>query len=133
MYLDIEYRVNARIELTQLGRLFKQEPWTFGRSANGMAKMLEHTAIHITAWDGHRLVGFARAITDTVYRALIDDVIVDGDYQRQGIGSGLMKRIACELRDVEEVFLSCGDPVVPFYERLGYVRMHNPHMEWKRE
>jgi GNAT superfamily N-acetyltransferase len=133
MYLGIEYRVNARIELTQLGRLFKQEPWTFGRSANDMAKMLEHTALHISAWDGPRLVGFARAVTDTVYRALIDDVIVDAGYQRQGIGTELMKRIACELRDVEEVFLGCGDPVVPFYERLGYVRMHNPHMEWKRE
>lgn len=131
--MAIEYRVNTCIDLAELGRLFEQEPWTHGRSASGMAKMLEHTALHISAWDGQRLVGFARAVTDNVYRALIDDVIVDEGYQRQGIGTELMRQLACELRDVEEVWLSCGDPVVSFYERLGYVRMHNPHMEWKRE
>jgi len=129
----IEYRVNAHIEPEELSMLFEQQPWTAGRSAGGMSRMLEHTALHISAWDGSRLVGFARAVTDMVYRALIDDVIVDGDSQRQGVGTELMTRMACELRDVEKVFLSCGDPVVPFYERLGYVRMYNPHMEWKRE
>ena len=35
--MTIEYRLNACIDLTQLGRLFKQAPWASGRSASGMA------------------------------------------------------------------------------------------------
>ena len=131
--MAIEYRLNARVGLDELSLLFRQQPWTCDRSAAGIATMLAHSALHVSAWDGHQLVGFARAVSDSVYRALIDDVIVDRDYQRQGIGSRLMSHICAELSEVEMVFLTCGDPVVPFYERTGFVQMNNRHMEWRRD
>ena len=129
--MSVEYRVNAPIDPDQLLPLYAQASWASNRTAAGIAAMLAHTFIHISAWNGPRLVAFARAVTDTVYRAVVDDVIVDVDHRGQGIGTELMARLGHELRHVEEVFLGCGDPVVSFYERVGYARADHPYM--KRE
>jgi predicted GNAT family N-acyltransferase len=91
--------------------------------------MLTHTFIHVTAWHNGRLVGFARAITDTVYRAVVDDVVVDAALRGRGVGTQLMKTIGVELSDVEMVILSCVPGVIPFYETVGYKRFRGPIME----
>ena len=33
-----------------------------------------------------KLIGFGRAITEGVYRALIDDIIIDAAYRKKGLG-----------------------------------------------
>ena len=91
--------------------------------------MIKHTAIHLSAWHDGRLVGFARAITDTIYRAVIDDVVVDTAHRGRGIGSQLMNRLGAELSDVEEVFFGCDTSEVPFYEKHGYEQAHHPYMK----
>ena len=95
--------------------------------------MLEGTSLTLGAWEGDRLVGFARAMTDGIYRALIDDVIVDGSKRGMGIGSELMRRLSGKLADVEEVFLRCGEGVVPFYERHDFERSKGVVMDLKRD
>ena len=82
--MAIDYRVNAHIDLEQLGRLFRQQPWTCDRTAARVARMLEHTALHVSAYDGRLLVGFARAVTDRVYRAIIDDVVATTWFEGAG-------------------------------------------------
>ena len=84
--------------------------------------MLEATPIALAAWENGRLIGFVRAITDGLYRALIDDVVVDESQRGNGIGSELMQRLLARLESVEEIFLRCGPNVVPFYERHGFQR-----------
>lgn len=85
--------------------------------------MLEATPIKLGAWQGDRLVGFARVLTDGLYRALIDDVIVDASLRGQNLGSRMMQRLAERLAGVEEIFLRCEPDMAPFYERLGYQRV----------
>ena len=116
----ISYRVNAKINPVQLCQLFEQTSWADGRLPADVEKMLEHTAFHVSAWDNGRLIGFVRSITDTVYRALVDDVIVDAAYRGKGIGTELIQRIDSELENIDEVFLGCGDDVAAFYRRFGY-------------
>jgi len=110
------------ISAAQLQPLLQQTSWAKGRSIDGIQTMLEGTAIVLGAWEDDRLIGFARAITDSTYRALIDDVVIDTPKRGQGIGSSLMHQLVKRLTEmeVEEVFLRCGDQVVPFYQRLGF-------------
>ena len=96
-----------------------------------MTRMLEHTPLQVTAWDGDRLVGFARSLTDGVYRALVDDVIVDESVRGQGVGKALVTALTNELADVDEVFLGCDEKVRPFYESLGWRPDDSPGMSWK--
>lgn len=48
--------------------------------------------MNIGAWDGERLVGAARVLTDGYLFSTVPDLIVDPAYRRRGIGRALMTR-----------------------------------------
>jgi ribosomal protein S18 acetylase RimI-like enzyme len=84
--------------------------------------MLAHTSFVFTAWDGPLLVGFARVLTDHVYRATLWDVVVDAPYQGRGVGEGLVAYVLDHpvLSRVEKFWLNTRDKQ-KFYERFGFV------------
>jgi ribosomal protein S18 acetylase RimI-like enzyme len=47
---------------------------------------------NIGAWEGERLVGAVRVLTDGYFFATVPEILVDPDYQRRGIGRELMFR-----------------------------------------
>lgn len=130
--MDIKFAVDAEIKPAELVNLFRQTDWASGRLPEGVARMIEHTTLHVSAWHAGRLVGFVRAITDMIYRAVIDDLVVDKAYRGRTIGSQLMERLGKELADVEEVFFSCDASVVPFYEKHGYEQTDTAYMKRSR-
>ncbi|WP_447978784.1 GNAT family N-acetyltransferase [Candidatus Nitrospira bockiana] len=115
-----------------LMRLYAQAPWAQSRTIQGARDMLQHTDIVITAWDGQKLVGFGRVLTDYVYRASIWDVIVDKEYQGQDIGTHIMQRILAhpDLQRVELFWLCTRSPA--FYEKLGFSAKEQTGMVWAR-
>ena len=129
----VNYSFDRQIEPEQLVNLLRQAGWAKHRSLEGVGRMLEGTFLTLGAWEGDRLVGFARAMTDGIYRALIDDVIVEESRRGEGIGSELMRRLIGKLAGVEEVFLRCGEGVVPFYERNRFERFKGVVMDLKRD
>jgi ribosomal protein S18 acetylase RimI-like enzyme len=116
----------------QLLKLFHQAPWAKDRTLGDARDMLRHTDLVLCAWDGERLVGFGRVLTDFVYRATIWDVIVDRAYQTQGIGTELVQRILSHprLRKVELFWLCTRRP--GFYEKLGFSSKEQTGMVWSR-
>ena len=107
----------------QLQALYDHAPWAKGRSLDGIQRMLENTDYVFSAWDGPRLVGFARVLTDRIYRATLWDVVVHPDYQGRGVGESLMKTILSHpvLSGVDKFWLNTRDKQA-FYERFGFVR-----------
>jgi GNAT superfamily N-acetyltransferase len=69
------------------------------------------------------IVGMARLITDGT-QVLIMDVVVQPDYQKQGIGKGLMERIREYIEKMDYhrmlVNLLTDNTKIGFYEKLGY-------------
>lgn|SRR3990167_833434 len=120
--MDITYREGGALDIDQLLRLYEQAPWARGRTKDGVATMLAHTDYFFTAWDGPRLVAFARVLTDRVYRATLWDVVVDAEYQGRGVGEALMGIILSHpvLSTVEKFWLNTRDKQ-KFYERFGFV------------
>jgi ribosomal protein S18 acetylase RimI-like enzyme len=47
---------------------------------------------NIGAWDGERLVGAVRLLSDGYFWWVVTDIVVDPDYRRRGIGRELMAR-----------------------------------------
>ena len=74
----------------------------------------------VGAWDGERLVGFARALSDGHFHAYIEDVMVHPNYRRQGIADRLLRRLVDALADVDTLTLFCGADLVPLYERHNF-------------
>ncbi len=70
------------------------------------------------------VVGFATAITDHRFAAYIPLVEVLPEYQGRGIGSQMVQTLLERLRCCYMVDLVCDEDVVPFYERLGGIRLN---------
>lgn len=64
--------------------------------------MFEKASLVLTAWNGARLVGIARVLTDGVMYSFICDLAVEPDVQGLGIGKRLIKGVMdrCEGTDV---------------------------------
>jgi ribosomal protein S18 acetylase RimI-like enzyme len=128
----VTFSEKKSLQPEQLMTLFQQAPWAKGRTLNDARDMLRHTDVALCAWDGDRLVGFGRVLTDFVYRATIWDVIVDEAYQKQGIGAEIVQRILHHprLKKVELFWLCTRRP--GFYEKLGFSSKEQTGMVWNR-
>ncbi len=121
--MGIEIREGYPVEPEDLQALFEHAPWARGRTVKEIRIMLENTDYHFSAWDGQRLVGFARVLTDRIYRATLWDVVVHPDYQKRGVGEELMNRVLSHpvLSRVDKFWLNTRDKS-RFYEKFGFVR-----------
>lgn len=77
---------------------------------------LERT-INITAYDGDQLVGCLRILTDGCFFGTITEILVLPEYQRQGIGSRLL-RLAREHTPTR-LYFGAQPGVETFYEKNG--------------
>jgi ribosomal protein S18 acetylase RimI-like enzyme len=84
-----------------------------------MEQMLRHANLVVTAWDGSRLVGVARSLSDFAYCTYLSDLAVDIDYQRQGIGRELV-RLTREAGGRASVLLFAAPKAVDYYPRIGF-------------
>ncbi len=112
----------GNVDLDQLQDLFKQAAfWAVDRQREDLELALAHSHPVITAWDGARLVGFARATSDGVYRATIWDVVIHPDYQGVGLGRKLVQTVLSHphMYRVERVYLMTTYNQA-FYERIGF-------------
>lgn len=124
-WIVTEWKVieGPEIDLEQLRRLYAFAPWSKGREADEIKRMIENTDYVFSVWEGKTLVGIARILTDKVYRATLWDVIVHPEHQGQGVGESLMRAILSHpvLSRVEKFWLNTRDKQ-SFYERFGFVR-----------
>ncbi len=107
------------IEPQEVRALYESVGWWPERGEHELATVLS-SDLAIGAWDGERLIAFARVISDHHFHAYIDDVVVHPDYQRQGIGHQLLARLLEELQHIETITLFCKPDLVAFYEQLGF-------------
>jgi len=103
-----------------LQHLFQQTTWAKTRDLHKIQQMLDNTELKLGVWDNDKLVGFARVVTDDVYRAWIEDIVVDADYRKTGIGSHIVQKLLTRLEHVELIILDCEASLVPFYQRYQF-------------
>ncbi|WP_218081587.1 GNAT family N-acetyltransferase [Anthocerotibacter panamensis] len=112
----------AELDLLQLQKLMElTAPWAGGRALEGLEQMVQASDPVLHLWDGDFLVAFGRATSDSVYRAVLWDVMVHPRYQGKGIGRFLVTTLLDhpQLRGVEKIYLFTTHQQ-GFYERLGF-------------
>ena len=132
-----EERVSAEeyiefLKRTDLGSQYPKE-----RFDERIRKLVKNVTISLTArHDDGQLVGTLFGLTDYCYWLYVTDLGVDRAYERQGIGSTLMRKahaLAGGEKDIA-MYLIANDKAVPFYEKIGMtfsddVMQYN-HIEW---
>ena len=103
--------------------------WASGRSQRELSRMLVGSQAIVSAWRGSHLVGFGRASSDGVFRAVLWDVVVAGEHQGQGLGRRLVETLLEEpaLKGVERVYLMTTNSA-GFYEQLGFTAVDSQRL-----
>lgn len=91
---------------------------------NCIRGMLQHADILITAWDGDKLIGISRSVTDFHYACYLSDLAVDANYQRRGIGIQMMQITQEMLGPKCNLILLAAPAAKDYYQHVGFE--HNP-------
>ena len=108
--------------LLKLQRLFhKHAFWAENRSHHELRQMLAGSTVVVSLWRGKRMVGFGRAHSDGIHRAVLWDVVVAGDLQGRGLGRRVVEALLTTraIRNVERVYLMTTNSA-GFYKQLGF-------------
>ena len=117
-------------QLQQLQQLLDAHSfWARGRSKRELSRMLAGSQALISAWQGSRLVGFGRATSDGVFRAVLWDVVVAGDHQGRGLGRRIVEALLQEpaLQGIERTYLMTTNSA-GFYEQLGFTAVESQRL-----
>jgi len=121
---DIIYN-NSKKDLSsdELHKLFIAVGWSDGTESPEMVNNYNipfiNSTLVISAWHDNRLVGVVRALSDKMFRSIIYDLIVDPEFQDNGIGSELIKHCIEQFPD-SEWLVETKQNIAGFYENIGF-------------
>ena len=93
----MNYRIvegTDKIRTEEIARLLKMTYWADKCPAETIEKSIRNSSCYGIYADGtDRLTGFARVISDYATSYYLCDVIIDPDYQHQGLGTALVSYV----------------------------------------
>ena len=111
------------VKLEDVLHLYQAVGWTnYTNQPQMLEQALSHSLVIYLALDDDAVVGLIRLIGDGFSSVFVQDLIVLPSYQRQGIGSALMKEALEDYKEVYQVQLATEqtEKNVGFYRSMGF-------------
>ena len=83
-----------------------------------MQMMFDHGNVYVGAYDGDKLVGLARVMTDFVFTSYLSDLAIDEAYQHRGIGKQLIIEVKKFLPRAKIILLAA-PAAEGYYPKIG--------------
>jgi predicted N-acetyltransferase YhbS len=122
--MSIRYEHNRVIGQEEFVDLLKRSTLAERRPVDDskcVKAMLEHANLTCTAWDGGKLIGVARSVTDFEYCCYLSDLAVDEAYQKLGVGRELIRLTRSKLGNRATIILLSAPKAESYYPRIGFV------------
>ena len=119
----IKITKEASVSIDDVLHLYQAVGWTnYTNQPQMLEQALSHSLASYVARDDEKIVGLVRLIGDGFSSVFIQDLLVLSSYQRQGIGSSLMKQALDDYKDVYQVQLATdeSEKTLAFYRSLGF-------------
>ena len=119
----ISVRKQDVVKLEDVLHLYQAVGWTnYTNQPQMLEQALPHSLVVYLAFDGEKIVGLIRLVGDGFSSVLVQDLIVLPIYQRQGIGSALMKEALEDYKDAYQVQLVTDqtERTLGFYRSMGF-------------
>lgn len=119
--MEVVYSLNEQ-QVNELWTLYQQEWWSEKRSLEETIACTRGSSICIGLIDNNKLIGFARVLTDYIFKAMIYDVIISKDMRGRGLGDKLLQLIKNHpsLSSVNSFELYCIPEMISFYKKHGF-------------
>ena len=119
----IKITKETSVSIDDVLHLYQAVGWTnYTNQPQMLAQALSHSLATYLARDGEEVVGLVRLIGDGFSSVFVQDLIVLPTYQRQGIGSTLMKQALADYKDAYQIQLATeeSEKTLGFYRSLGF-------------
>lgn len=121
---DVQIKEYKKYNSEDIPKLYDSVGWSaytddLAALENGFNNSLKILA----AYKNDELVGIIRAVGDGYTVVFIQDILVLSEYQRQGIGSALLKAIVDCYPNVRQIQLTtdCTEKTIAFYKSVGFI------------
>ena len=111
------------VSIDDVLHLYQAVGWTnYTNQPQMLEQALTHSLATYLARDGEKIVGLVRLVGDGFSSVFVQDLIVLPSYQRQGIGSSMMKQALADYKDAYQVQLATdeSEKTLAFYRSLGF-------------
>ncbi len=119
----ISVRKQDVVKLEDVLHLYQAVGWTnYTNQPQMLEQALPHSLAVYLAFDGEKIVGLIRLVGDGFSSVFVQDLIVLPTYQRQGIGSALMKQALGDFKGAYQVQLVTEqtERTLGFYRSMGF-------------
>ena len=123
----ITIRKQEIVKLEDVLHLYQAVGWTnYTNQPKMLEQSLSHSLVIYLALDGDAVVGLIRLVGDGFSSVFVQDLIVLPSYQRQGIGSSLMKQALEDFKEAYQVQLATEqtEKNVGFYRSMGFETLY---------
>lgn len=120
--MEITYQTRKDLPCDQLYHLFYAVGWSEKDISQNQLDNFNigflHSTLVYSAWDGAKLVGCIRVLSDQIFRSIIYDLAILPEYQGKEIGTELVKR--CLETYPKSEWLVGTETASGFYQKLGF-------------
>ena len=95
--------------------------WASDRKLSTIRKILAGSTVVVSLWRKERMVGFGRATSDGISRAVLWDIVIANDLQGNGLGRKVVEALvnSRQLINADRIYLMTTYRS-EFYEQLGF-------------
>ncbi len=119
----ITYRNDKKISVEQFIQVLNKSTLGERRPIDDeprLQTMLDNADILITAWEGEKLIGISRAVSDFSFCTYVSDLAVDQDYQKKGIGKRLLDETRIKSGGRGAFLLLAAPKAHNYYPHIGF-------------
>lgn len=132
--MTVNYIVDPELNAPDVADLFRRS--TIRRPIDDLpriGKMIAASDLTVAAFDGDKLVGYARSLTDFIWCCYLSDLAVDVEYQHKGIGKELIRITQEQLSEESMLLLLSAPEAMEYYPKVGFQKSENAWIKPRRK
>ena len=132
---NIAYKKNVPLEPRQILEVYASAPLSprCDYPEERISAMYRSSNLILSAWDGDKLIGVARSLTDYAYCTYCSDLAIRKEYQKGGIGKELLRRTKEAAGDASNLLLLAADEAMGYYPKIGFEKVDNAFLVKRKE
>ena len=97
----INYKEIDATMIKEIKEIYKRDSWnSYLKDDEKLVRAFDNSLYFLGAFDDYKLIGFIRCVGDGEHVLLVQDLIIDPEYQQKGIGTYLFKTIMQKYSNV---------------------------------